>query len=349
MEKNRETCVEVSGLKKYFQVEKGILKRSQGSLKAVDDVSFRIYHGETLGMVGESGCGKSTVGKTILRAYAPTAGNIVYRFGGNAMDVSNKSMAELKAGGFRKNTQMIFQDPNSSLDPRMTVLEIIAEPLRSNTNLSKSDREDRVLGLMDKVGLDKKYLKRYPHAFSGGQRQRISIARALSTNPSFIVADEPTSALDVSIQAQILNLMRDLQDELKLTYLFVSHNLGVIRHVSDQVAVMYLGRMVELAENEEIFEYPKHPYTEALMKSIPIANPGIKSGLESAPGEVGNPLNPPSGCAFHPRCPYRIGRCEEEPPVFRDIGGEHFVACHLADEVRLGGITGMTAGSVRQQ
>ena len=340
MEKNgeRKECLKVEGLKKYFNIEKGFMKKNVGWLKAVDDISFMIYQGETLGLVGESGCGKSTIGKTILRAYPPTEGSIVFHFDGADMDVSQKNMLELRTNGFRKNTQMIFQDPNSSLDPRLTVLDIISEPLESSTDMSKREREETVLNLMDRVGLDKKYLRRYPHAFSGGQRQRISIARALSTNPSFIVADEPTSALDVSIQAQILNLMGELQEEFNLSYLFVSHNLGVIRHMSDRVAVMYLGRMVELAENEEIFERPRHPYTEALMKSIPIADPLVKSGLESAPGEVGNPLNPPAGCYFHPRCAYCRPRCREESPVFRDLGDSHFAACHLAEEIYLEGI-----------
>lgn len=334
----KRELVSVSHLKKYFVVEKGFLKQSTGLLKAVDDLNFVIYEGETLGMVGESGCGKSTVGKSMLRAYDVTEGEIVYTFNGKRMDVSEATITKLRKNGFRKNTQMIFQDPNSSLDPRMTVQDLISEPMKASGEYNKDEMKKRVIYLMERVGLDKTYLKRYPHAFSGGQRQRISIARALSTNPRFIVADEPTSALDVSIQAQILNLLLELQKEFNLTYLFVSHNLGVIRHVSDRVAVMYLGRMVELAGNEELFERPKHPYTEALMKSIPIADPTIISGLESAPGEIGNPLNPPSGCTFHPRCKFATERCKKESPAFRDIGNEHFVSCHFAEEIELEGI-----------
>jgi peptide/nickel transport system ATP-binding protein len=328
----------VERLSKFFPVVSGFMRKNQGTVRAVDDVSFFIREGETLGMVGESGCGKSTIGKTILRAHAPTSGVIRYCFGGEEMDVSAISMKQLRANGFRKQTQMIFQDPNSSLDPRMTVMDIIAEPLRTNAKMSEAELKDRVLSLMERVGLDKRYLKRYPHAFSGGQRQRISIARALSTNPKFVVADEPTSALDVSIQAQILNLMQDLQREYGLTYLFVSHNLGVVRHIADRVAVMYLGHLVELANNADIFENPLHPYTEALMKSVPIADPTIPSGLESAPGEIGNPLDPPSGCRFHPRCAFAIPRCAEEVPALRDLGADHFAACHRAEDLQLDGI-----------
>lgn len=334
----KKELIKVSNLKKYFPVEKGVMKKTAGYVKAVDDVSFFIYEGETLGMVGESGCGKSTIGKAILRAFDITEGKVVYNFDGNEIDVSQASNRELRLNGFRKRTQMIFQDPNSSLDPRMTVLELISEPLYANTTLSRNEVKDRVAYLMQRVGLDQRYMKRYPHAFSGGQRQRISIARALSTNPSFIVADEPTSALDVSIQAQILNLMLELQDEFKLTYLFISHNLGVIRHMSDRVAVTYLGRIVELAKNAALFESPKHPYTAALLKSIPLADPTIESGLEAAPGEIGNPLNPPPGCSFHPRCEFATDICRQQVPTLMDYGSEHFVACHHAAEITLEGI-----------
>ena len=320
-----QELVKVSNLKKYFAVERGVMHKTTGSVKAVDDVSFFIYGGETLGMVGESGCGKSTIGKAILRAFELTAGTVIYNFDGSEIDVSMASMRDLRANGFRKRTQMIFQDPNSSLDPRMTVLELISEPLYANGLIDKNEVKERVEYLMGRVGLDQRYMKRYPHAFSGGQRQRISIARALSTNPKFIVADEPTSALDVSIQAQILNLMLELQEEFKLTYLFISHNLGVIRHMSDRIAVTYLGRIVELAVNEELFERPKHPYTAALLKSIPLADPNIDSGLEAAPGEIGNPLNPPSGCTFHPRCSFATGMCSQQCLLHGDWQQSHLL------------------------
>ena len=342
----RTEMVKVESLKKYFLVERGIFRRTSGYLKAVDDVSFVIYQGETLGMVGESGCGKSTIGKAILRAFDITDGKIVYNFDGKEQDVSRASNYELRAQGFRKRTQMIFQDPSSSLDPRMTVLDLISEPLSAHGESRRSTEiKERVGYLMERVGLDHRYAKRFPHAFSGGQRQRISIARALSTNPSFVVADEPTSALDVSIQAQILNLMVELQKEFKLTYMFISHNLGVIRHVSDRVAVTYLGRVVELAENQDLFERPRHPYTAALLKSIPLADPTIESGLEAAPGEIGNPLNPPPGCTFHPRCLYASERCSREAPALSTstASGQpnaraHYVACHHEAEIQLEGI-----------
>lgn len=340
---NNGYMLEVEHLKKYFPITSGFMQKRVGTVKAVDDVSFSIREGETLSMVGESGCGKSTIGKCILRAFELTDGSVKYRFGEEEMDVSSLSKQALRSNGFRRNTQMIFQDPNSSLDPRMTVMDIIAEPLRTNTKLRGRELEERVLDLMENVGLDKRYLKRYPHAFSGGQRQRISIARALSTNPKFIVADEPTSALDVSIQAQILNLMQDLQQQMGLTYLFISHNLGVIRHIADRIAVMYLGNLVELADNGELFQNPLHPYTEALMKSVPIADPTIPSGLESAPGEIGNPVNPPPGCKFHKRCSFATERCRNEVPELRDMGNRHFVACHEAGNMELAGIRNRNA------
>ncbi|MDQ1301330.1 MAG: peptide/nickel transport system ATP-binding protein, partial [Chloroflexota bacterium] len=328
-------------------VEKGMLRRNAGWLKAVDGVTFDIHESETLGMVGESGCGKSTIGKALLRAFPVTAGQLVYNFEDREVDVSSASPGELRGLGFRRRTQMIFQDPNSSLDPRMTVLDLISEPLHANGELAGGAIKDRVAYLMDRVGLDHRYMKRYPHAFSGGQRQRISIARALSTNPRFIVADEPTSALDVSIQAQILNLMTEIQKEFNLTFLFVSHNLGVIRHVADRVAVVYLGRIVELAANDELFERPKHPYTAALLQSIPLADPTIASGLEAAPGEIGNPLNPPSGCSFHPRCAWATQTCREAIPELCDASNAHFVACHHAAELMLQGIQSKTGGGAR--
>lgn len=338
--------VKVSNLKKYFTIQRGLFGKNTGTVKAVDDVSFEIFPGETLGMVGESGCGKSTIGKAILRAYDITDGTVVYNFDGEEHDVSQATNQQLRTQGFRRRTQMIFQDPNSSLDPRMTVRELISEPIMAQGRRRGAEINERVAYLMERVGLDRRYSKRFPHAFSGGQRQRISIARALSTNPSFIVADEPTSALDVSIQAQTLNLMVELQNEFNLTYLFISHNLGVIRHVSDRVAVAYLGHIVELAENEALFERPRHPYTQALLKSIPLADPTIESGLEAAPGEIGNPLNPPPGCAFHPRCSFASDRCSQEVPLLSkfEANGQqpntpaHYVACHHAGDIQLEGI-----------
>lgn len=335
----KKPIVSVKNLKKYFPVSSGIVEKKGAKILAVDDVSFEIYKGETLGMVGESGCGKSTIGKTMLRTWDVTDGELIYNIDDNELDVTFMSRNDLRREGFRKKTQMIFQDPNSSMDPRMTVLDIISEPMIANNYItSRAEREKRVMELMELVGLDKRYLKRYPHAFSGGQRQRISIARALSTSPKFIVADEPTSALDVSIQAQILNLMTDLQKEFDLTYLFITHNLGAVRRMSDRVAVMYLGQMVELADNQKIFETPLHPYTEALMKAVPIADPEIPSGMESAPGEVGSPINPPPGCHFHPRCKFATELCKCEKPVFRDMGEGHFVACHHVEDIKLEGI-----------
>lgn len=338
MAENDQIVLRVEGLKKYFPVTKGVMKTQVGTVKAVDDVSFTIKQGETLGMVGESGCGKSTIGKTILRAIDPTDGTVEFRIGGKMVDVSKMSAAKLKQCNLRKETQMIFQDPNSSLDPRMTVLEIISEPLRLNGIKKKEEIIPRVEHLMEVVGLDKKYLRRYPHAFSDGQRQRISIARALATNPKFIVADEPTSALDVSVQSQILNLLNDLQEEFNLTYLFISHNLGVVRYLCDRIMVMYLGAVVENAESAHIFEKPMHPYTEALLGSVPLADPKERSGFETVSGEIGNPMNLPEGCRFHPRCPYATDKCRKESPALKEVTPGRFSACHYAGELDLKGL-----------
>ncbi|MEM7532600.1 MAG: oligopeptide/dipeptide ABC transporter ATP-binding protein [Chloroflexota bacterium] len=318
----------VQNLKKYFPIEKGFFKRVVGHVRAVDDVSFEIYPGETVGLVGESGSGKTTLGFTVLRGYPATEGTIEFDLPDEGViDVSQLSRSELKP--YRRQAQMIFQDPFSSLDPRMSVRDNIAEPLVINNLAKSSELDARVVEMMSLVGLDAKYLKRYPHAFSGGQRQRISIARALIMNPRFIVADEPTSALDVSIQAQILNLMVDLQAELDLTYLFISHDLSVIKHMAHRVGIMYLGRIVEIAPKASVFAQPHHPYTQALMAAIPKPDPDQPSGLESAPGEIGNPADPPSGCAFHPRCLQRMDICKTERPEFRAVGENHLVACHL--------------------
>lgn len=332
-----ENILEVKSLKKYFPIEKGFLKRVVGHVKAVDDINFYMKEGETLGLVGESGCGKTTAGYTLLRGLEPTEGSILFDLENKGMvDITKFNKKEIKA--FRKEAQMIFQDPYASLDPRMTVKDIISEPLVVN-NLARGKKlEKRLKHLMEVVGLDYKYLKRYPHAFSGGQRQRIGIARALSTNPRFIVADEPTSALDVSIQAQILNLMQDLQEQFNLTYLFISHDLSVVEHVSNRVAIMYLGKIVESGPKNNIFRDPLHPYTDALLKSVPVADPRVESGLESAPGEVGDPVNPPSGCYFNPRCAYAERRCKQESPQLQEINQDHFVACHYSQKLNLDGV-----------
>jgi peptide/nickel transport system ATP-binding protein len=334
-----ETILDVQNLTKFFPVEKGFLRKNVGQVRAVDDVSFTIQTGETVGLVGESGCGKTTTGYTILRGYDATSGHVYFK-----LDDTDKPRVDITTADdkalrlFRRDAQMIFQDPYASLDPRMTVMDIVSEPLVVNKIARGSELKDRLEELLDVVGLDKRYLKRYPHAFSGGQRQRIGIARALSTNPRFIVADEPTSALDVSIQAQILNLMRDLQEEFHLTYLLISHDLSVVEHMADRVAILYLGKLVEMGPSEEIFSNPLHPYTEALLKSVPVADPRIKSGLDSAPGEVGSAINPPSGCYFHPRCAYAKDQCKSEQPVLSPVHGTHGAACHFADSLQLRGV-----------
>ena len=328
---DKPVLLRVENLKKYFPIEKGFFKRVAGYVRAVDDVSFRVYKGETLGLVGETGCGKTTLGLTVLRGYPATAGKIEFQFDGkDSVDVTQLDRQALKA--YRRQAQMIFQDPYSSLNARMTVRDIIAEPLVINKLCPRDELDDRVTQMMSVVGLDTHYLKRYPHAFSGGQRQRISIARSLIMNPGFIVADEPTSALDVSIQAQILNLMVDLQDDFGLTYLFISHDLSVVKHMAHRVGIMYLGRMVEIGKKESIYDEPRHPYTQALMAAIPKPDPDQPSGLESAPGEIGNPANPPPGCAFHPRCAHCMDICRTVRPEFIQVDEDHFVACHLYEE-----------------
>jgi peptide/nickel transport system ATP-binding protein len=306
-------------------------------VKAVDDVSFVLPRGQTLGLVGESGCGKTTLGRCVVRALSATSGEVLYRAdGGEPVDFLKLGRAEMRR--MRKEIQMIFQDPYSSLDPRMTVYDIIAEPLRVNDMGKGFDIEGRVKELASVVGLNVSHLKRYPHAFSGGQRQRIGIARALATSPRLVVADEPVSALDVSVQAQVLNLLEDLQSMFGLTFIFVAHDLSVVEHISDRVAVMYVGRIVELAATDAIFSSPKHPYTEALMSAVPKPDPRRKMKRIVLQGEVPNPANPPPGCHFHPRCRYARDICLREAPVFREVSPLHFAACHFAGEIEIKGI-----------
>ncbi len=331
------TLLEVRGLKKYFPIERGLLKRVVGHVRAVDQVSFSIEKGRTLGLVGESGSGKTTLGRCVLRAIDLTAGEILFHHEGRTTDLAQLSRRDMRA--FRKHMQMIFQDPYSSLDPRKTVFDIVSEPLRINRIASGKALEERVRTALELVGLDLPYMKRFPHAFSGGQRQRIGIARALSINPQLIVCDEAVSALDVSVQAQILNLLKDLQLEFNLTYLFIAHDLSVVEHVSDEVAVMYVGKLVEQAPTQSLFARPRHPYTEALLSAIPRPDPDQplpeSGGIE---GELPDPAHPPSGCYFHPRCAYAEAICREEPPPLLEVAPEHSAACHFAADLELQGI-----------
>ena len=326
---NKKALLQVKGLKMHFPMYKGaFVRREVARVKAVDGLTFDVFEGETLGLVGESGCGKSTTGRAILQLYTPTAGEVLFR----GEDLCKLDRSTLHAR--RKDLQMIFQDPYASLNPRMTVGDIIGEPLKVHKIASGSELLRRVQDLMEIVGLDPRFVRRYPHEFSGGQRQRIGIARALTCNPKFIVCDEPISALDVSIQAQIMNLLEDLQQEFGLTYLFIAHDLAAVRHISDRIAVMYLGNMVELATGESLYDRPTHPYTRALISAVPIPDPEIEATRERIvlEGDVPSPLNPPSGCVFHTRCPYAWERCSKEVPEFREDRPGHFVACHLVDE-----------------
>ncbi|MGG3737302.1 ABC transporter ATP-binding protein [Aeribacillus pallidus] len=318
-----ETLLEIKDLKKHFPITGGIFGKTIGHVKAVDGVSFSVKKGETLGIVGESGCGKSTTGRMLMRLIEPTAGEIIFD-GKDLMKLSKKDMRAT-----RRDLQMVFQDPFASLNPRHTVEKILEEPLIVHGIGDEKERKKKVRELLEVVGLSSYYAKRYPHQFSGGQRQRIGIARALMTRPKLIIADEPVSALDVSIQSQVLNLMQDLQKEFGLTYIFIAHDLGVVRHISDRVGVMYLGKMVELADSEKLYEKPLHPYTQALLSAVPIPDPEHKRETIVLKGDIPSPANPPKGCAFHARCPFKTEKCEEVVPTFKEVEPGHSVACHL--------------------
>lgn len=339
MMEQKEYLLRVLDLKKYFPIRRGILGRVNGYVRAVEDVSLEIRRGETFSLVGESGCGKSTVGRSILRLIDPSGGRILFRSeklapdGKDFIEVDVALLSRRRIKALRREMQIIYQDPYSSLNPRMTVGDILSEPLIVHGE--DSSRQSKVRDLLEAVGLKHEHINRYPHEFSGGQRQRIGIARALALRPKLIVADEPVSALDVSVRAQVLNLMEDLQEEFGLTYLFIAHDLSVVRHISTRVGVMYLGRIMEAAEKEELFGKPRHPYTEALMSAVPVPNPDLNVCRIRLKGEVGNPSDPPTGCVFHPRCPYCEPICAAEIPVYRDLGGEHFCACHLAERLAL--------------
>ena len=336
--------LEVKSLLKYFPIQKGFLRRTVGHVRAVDDVSFEVKEGETLGLVGESGCGKTTTARCILRAIDPTSGEVLFKTEeGGTVDVATIKKMPLRE--LRRDMQMIFQDPFSSLNPRMSLLDIVGEPLLVHGMKNRRERADRVAELLRLVGLRPEYMRRFPHAFSGGERQRIGIARALALNPRLVVADEPVSALDVSVQAQVINLLEELQEELNLTYLFVAHDLSVVRHISARVAVMYVGKIVEMGPTEEIFANPKHPYTSALLSAVPIPDPRMRAERIILQGEVANPANPPSGCYFNPRCEYATDQCRTEDPHLEEISSGHWVSCHRASELELRGLEQVVQGS----
>jgi len=321
-----ETILKVENLKKHFPIYGGILKKTVGYVKAVDGISFEVKKGETLSLVGESGCGKSTTGRAVLRLVEPTEGKVFFE-GENLLALNQEQMRQK-----RKDLQIVFQDPFASLNPRHTVQKILEEPYLVHQLGNRAERKESVYQLLETVGLNKEQAKRYPHQFSGGQRQRIGIARALTLRPKLIVADEPVSALDVSIQSQVLNLMEDLQEQFNLTYIFISHDLSVVRHISDRVGVMYLGNLVELADKHELYGQPLHPYTQALLSAVPEPDPDLKRERIILSGDVPSPSNPPHGCKFHTRCKYKMDICEKEEPKFIDVGNGHFVACHLHRE-----------------
>ncbi|MDJ0754898.1 MAG: dipeptide ABC transporter ATP-binding protein [Ardenticatenaceae bacterium] len=322
-----EVLLSVDNLKMHFPIYAGVFRRQVGAVKAVDGVTFDVYKGETLGLVGESGCGKSTTGRAILQLYQPTDGTVAFK-GTELTDLTGSEMRKM-----RPNMQMIFQDPQACLNPRMTVGSIIDEPLREHSVADANERRERVNQLLEVVGLNPMHANRYPHEFSGGQRQRIGIARALALNPEFILCDEPIAALDVSIQAQVVNLLEDLQQELGLTYLFISHDLSMVRHIADRVAVMYLGKIVELANQDVLYREPLHPYTQALLSAVPVPDPVLEETRQRVilQGDVPSPANPPTGCRFHTRCPIAIEKCSQEDPVWREFHNGHWVACHLVD------------------
>ena len=321
-----DPILKIENLKKYFPVKSGLFSRVKANVKAVDGVSLSIPTGKALGVVGESGCGKTTLARTILRLIEPTSGKIFFK-GEDFTQITGEQLRRM-----RNKMQIIFQDPYSALDPRMITREIIMEPLKTHYSLSKDELQERALELLLTVGLNEDHLRRYPHEFSGGQQQRISIARALSLNPELLILDEPTSALDVSVQAQILNLLKDLQNQYSITYLFISHDLSVIRHVCDQIGVMYVGKLVETTNEQDFFESPKHPYTRALLAAIPKSHPRIEKKQKLLSGEIPSPLNPPSGCRFHPRCPHVMDICKKEEPPLKTITNDHFVACYLYND-----------------